>query len=134
MEVFTGHADRVSPSFGRSPGGSCSGCAGSWPPLPDGATPMSSPTFAALGVPARISDGLEARGIATPFPVQSATLPDALAGRDVCGRAPTGSGKTIAFGIPLIANSTKAAPHRPTALARRDEHERGGPVRRSPPS
>ena len=77
---------------------------------------MSSLPFSALGVPARIAAGLEARGITTPFPIQAAALPDALAGRDVSGRAPTGSGKTIAFGIPLVANSTKARPHRPTAL------------------
>ena len=60
-----------------------------------------SPSFADLGVPRAVSD-LAARGIATPFPIQAATLPDALAGRDICGRAPTGSGKTIAFGIPLV--------------------------------
>jgi superfamily II DNA/RNA helicase len=77
---------------------------------------MSSPTFAALGVPAPIAERLAARGIEQPFPIQAATLPDALAGLDVCGRAPTGSGKTIAFGIPLIASSTKAAPKRPIAL------------------
>ncbi|HLN43392.1 MAG TPA: DEAD/DEAH box helicase, partial [Acidimicrobiales bacterium] len=41
---------------------------------------------------------LTARGLTSPFPIQRATLPDALAGRDVCGRAPTGSGKTLAFG------------------------------------
>ena len=51
------------------------------------------------GVPAELSDSLAARGIAEPFPIQAATLPDALAGRDVCGRAPTGSGKTLAFGL-----------------------------------
>ena len=42
------------------------------------------------------------RYIDSPFPVQAATIPDQLAGRDVCGRAPTGSGKTIAFGLPLV--------------------------------
>ena len=57
-----------------------------------------------------------AQGIEQPFPVQAATLPDALAGHDLCGRAPTGSGKTLAFGIPLVARVTqgRAAPaHRP---------------------
>src|SRR2546423_1029686 len=52
----------------------------------------------------------------TPRPIQSSTLIDGLAGRDIAGRAPTGSGKTIAFGVPLIANATKAKPHRPTAV------------------
>ena len=76
----------------------------------------STPSFAALGVPERLVAGLEARGITAPFPIQAATLPDALAGRDVCGRAPTGSGKTIAFGLPMVANSVPAQPHRPTGL------------------
>ena len=47
-------------------------------------------------------------GISAPFEVQAATIPDLLAGRDVCGRAPTGSGKTLAFGIPLVARIGKA--------------------------
>jgi superfamily II DNA/RNA helicase len=59
---------------------------------------------------------LEARGIVSPFPIQAATIPDALAGADVCGRAPTGSGKTIAFGIPLIERVTRGAPRRPGGL------------------
>jgi superfamily II DNA/RNA helicase len=74
------------------------------------------PTFAALGVPAALCARLDELGIATPFPVQAATLPDALAGRDVCGKAPTGSGKTIAFGLPLLARIEKAAPRRPRGL------------------
>ena len=79
---------------------------------------MSVPTFLALGVPPRLAAELAERGITAPFPIQAATLPDALAGRDVCGRAPTGSGKTIAFGIPLVvhAATTKTAPRRPSAL------------------
>ena len=76
---------------------------------------MSS-TFHALGAPTGIADRLAARGIIEPFPIQAATLADALAGRDVCGRAPTGSGKTIAFGIPLVARISKAAPKRPRGL------------------
>ena len=76
---------------------------------------MSSP-FLALGVPAPIADRLRARGIDAPFPIQAATLPDALAGRDVSGRAPTGSGKTIAFGIPIVAGVGRAAPRRPRGL------------------
>jgi superfamily II DNA/RNA helicase len=75
-----------------------------------------SPTFPALGVPADLCGALRAAGITHPFPVQEATLPDALAGHDLCGRAPTGSGKTLAFGIPLVARVTRAEPHRPTGL------------------
>ena len=76
----------------------------------------SGTSFAALGVHRSIADGLAERGIASPFPIQSATLPDALAGRDVCGKAPTGSGKTIAFGIPLVSGLGKARPRRPRGL------------------
>ncbi len=75
-----------------------------------------SPSFADLGVPTPIARVLTDRGITEPFPIQAAALPDALAGRDVCGRAPTGSGKTLAFGIPLAARVTNAAPKRPKAL------------------
>jgi superfamily II DNA/RNA helicase len=74
------------------------------------------PTFASLGVPAPMLARLDAMGVTEPFPVQSATLPDALAGRDVCGRAPTGSGKTIAFGIPVMARVGKARGRHPRAL------------------
>jgi superfamily II DNA/RNA helicase len=75
-----------------------------------------SSTFADLGVPPSIASNLAARGIEAPFPIQAATIPDALAGRDICGRAPTGSGKTIAFGIPLVNGVGKAAPKRPRGL------------------
>jgi superfamily II DNA/RNA helicase len=74
------------------------------------------PTFAQLGVPAPIVGALERRGIAEPFEIQAATIEDALAGRDVLGRAPTGSGKTLAFGIPLVARVERAKPKRPRAL------------------
>ncbi len=75
-----------------------------------------STTFARLGVPPFIVEALARRGIAEPFAIQAATVADGLAGRDVCGRAPTGSGKTIAFGVPLVANTARSVPHRPTAL------------------
>ncbi len=67
------------------------------------ASSSSSLTFAALGLPARLVDALSARGIDRPFPIQAATLPDSLAGRDVLGRGRTGSGKTYAFALPLVA-------------------------------
>lgn len=59
--------------------------------------------FADIGVPQVLVTALEQRGITTPFPIQAATLPDCLAGRDVCGRAPTGSGKTLAFGLAVLS-------------------------------
>ena len=75
-----------------------------------------STTFAQLGVPESICRALERGGIHEPFEIQAATMADALAGRDICGRAPTGSGKTIAFGIPLVVNAGRARSKRPTAL------------------
>jgi len=63
-----------------------------------------------------LADALAAAGITSPFPIQSMTIPDALAGRDVCGKAQTGSGKTLAFGLPVIMRLTEARPHRPKAL------------------
>jgi superfamily II DNA/RNA helicase len=73
-------------------------------------------TWTELGVPKNIISGLVARGIESPFPVQEATLPDALAGHDICGKAPTGSGKTLAFGIAIATKVTKSRPGRPTGL------------------
>ncbi|HRE02078.1 MAG TPA: DEAD/DEAH box helicase, partial [Ilumatobacteraceae bacterium] len=76
---------------------------------------MTTP-FADLGLPARLVESLAADGITDAFPVQAATLPDALAGRDLCCRAPTGSGKTLAFGIPLMVRIGQAEPSKPTGL------------------
>ena len=59
--------------------------------------------FADLGVPANLVAALSASGIGEPFPIQAATIPDALAGSDVLGRGRTGSGKTLAFGLPMIS-------------------------------
>jgi superfamily II DNA/RNA helicase len=71
-------------------------------------------TFGDLGVPARLGAVLAARGITTPTPIQAATLPDSLSGRDVLGRGRTGSGKTYAFLLPLLARLAAApAPRRP---------------------
>ncbi|GAB7036753.1 MULTISPECIES: DEAD/DEAH box helicase [Catenuloplanes] len=73
----------------------------------------SPTTFHELGVPAPIVEALAANGVTTPFPIQAATLPDALAGRDVLGRGRTGSGKTYAFAVPLLARLTaRPAPRR----------------------
>ena len=61
------------------------------------------PSFADLGVPAPLLAALSDAGITAPFPIQAATLPDALAGLDILGRGRTGSGKTLGFSIPLVA-------------------------------
>ena len=66
-------------------------------------TPMTSVTFSTLGVPAPLVAVLAADGKTEAFPIQVDTLPDTLAGRDVLGRGRTGSGKTIAFALPLVA-------------------------------
>ena len=76
---------------------------------------MSS-SFSDLGVPAGVVASLAARGITEAFPIQTLAIPPAMAGKDVCGRAPTGSGKTIAFGIPLAERVSRARVARPRAL------------------
>jgi superfamily II DNA/RNA helicase len=85
------------------------------------AAPLSVPTldagsrgFADLGLPTNLVGALGADGISEPFPIQAATIPDALAGRDVLGRGRTGSGKTLAFGLPMI--SRLAGSSRPPSL------------------
>ena len=71
--------------------------------------------FAALGVPAPLVEVLDRQGISSAFPIQVATLPDTLIGRDVLGRGRTGSGKTLAFSLPLVARlSASDTPRRPT--------------------
>jgi superfamily II DNA/RNA helicase len=76
--------------------------------------------FAQLGLPAPLVTVLARRGVHQPFAIQSRTLPDALAGRDVLGRAQTGSGKTLAFGLPmltrLVAGSNRRTPGAPRGL------------------
>ncbi|QWF83053.1 DEAD/DEAH box helicase [Amycolatopsis sp. CA-230715] len=75
-------------------------------------------SFADLNLPEPLLRALREAGIDKPFPIQSATLPDALAGRDVLGRAQTGSGKTLAFGLALLTrlDGGKARAKRPRAL------------------
>lgn len=87
-------------------------------------------TFVDLGVPEDLAAVLSARGITTPFPIQAATIPDLLDGRDVCGRAPTGSGKTIAFGLPLLARVDRAASNRPRALVLAPTRELAAQIQR----
>jgi superfamily II DNA/RNA helicase len=84
-------------------------------PLADGA-PVAGTSFRDLGVPAELVGVLAEQGITAPFPIQSLTVADALAGRDLCGKAPTGSGKTLAFSLPVAMRVGKAGPGRPRAL------------------
>jgi len=84
------------------------------------ATPLTeiTTTFADLGIAAPLVNALSKQGILHPFPIQIATLPDALAGYDILGRGQTGSGKTLAFGLALLnnLNGKVAKPHKPLAL------------------
>ncbi|WP_406464509.1 DEAD/DEAH box helicase [Streptomyces sp. NBC_01622] len=75
-------------------------------------------SFATLGLPPELVGTMTDLGVTEPFPIQAATLPDALAGHDVLGRARTGSGKTLAFGLPLLVRTAgrRAEPKRPLAL------------------
>jgi superfamily II DNA/RNA helicase len=77
---------------------------------------MTPPSFAELGVEPELVAALADSGIHRPFPIQALTIADALAGRDVCGKAKTGSGKTLAFGLPLLQLAARAEPKAPTAL------------------
>ncbi|MFZ4517663.1 MAG: DEAD/DEAH box helicase [Microthrixaceae bacterium] len=76
-----------------------------------------STSFDSLGISEDISHALREKGITSAFPIQEMTIPDILAGRDVCGKAKTGSGKTLAFGLPIVQILPKGHPGRPTALA-----------------
>lgn len=78
-----------------------------------------APTFAQLDVPAKLHALLKQQGMTTAFPIQAATLPSTLAGRDVLGRGRTGSGKTLAFALPLVARLSEnpgRRPNRPRGL------------------
>jgi superfamily II DNA/RNA helicase len=80
----------------------------------------SAETFRSLGVAGEIADALEAAGIVNPFAIQALTLPVALSGTDVIGQARTGTGKTLAFGVPLLQRTLLPAidegDRRPTSL------------------
>ncbi len=72
-------------------------------PAAEAAPEPTGPSFAQLGLPQQLVSALARKGISHPFAIQTVALPDALAGRDVLGKAATGSGKTLAFGLPLLA-------------------------------
>ena len=88
-------------------------------------------SFHDLGVPARLVQVLAERGISTPTPIQAATLPDALSGRDILGRGRTGSGKTLAFVLPALARlgeGRRARPRAPRALILAPTRELAGQI------
>ncbi|KND45889.1 DEAD/DEAH box helicase [Streptomyces stelliscabiei] len=88
--------------------------------LPETITPAlpAVETFADLDMPKQLLAALTAQGVSVPFPIQGATLPNTLAGRDALGRGRTGSGKTLAFGLALLARTAgqRAEPRQPLAL------------------
>ncbi len=88
--------------------------------LPETVTPAlpAAADFAELDMPAELLAALGAQGVTVPFPIQAATLPNSLAGRDVLGRGRTGSGKTLAFGLALLARTAgrRAEPRQPLGL------------------
>ncbi|GAA1906483.1 DEAD/DEAH box helicase [Streptantibioticus ferralitis] len=88
--------------------------------LPETVTPAlpAVETFDALDMPAALAKTLAAQGVTSPFPIQGATLPNSLAGRDILGRGRTGSGKTLAFGLAVLARTAgrRAEPKAPLAL------------------
>ncbi|WP_199551497.1 DEAD/DEAH box helicase [Streptomyces sp. N35] len=75
-------------------------------------------TFGELGLPEGIVRKLAQNGVTAPFPIQAATIPDALAGKDILGRGRTGSGKTLSFGLPLLARLTegRTEKHKPRGV------------------
>ena len=73
--------------------------------------------FSELGIEKDLVEELNNQGITEPFEIQKITIPDILEGRDVCGKAKTGSGKTIAFGLPLVQLLPVSKPGKPTGLA-----------------
>ncbi|MFH9067348.1 DEAD/DEAH box helicase [Streptomyces coeruleorubidus] len=75
-------------------------------------------TFAGLGLPEGVVRKLAQNGVTTPFPIQAATIPDALVGKDILGRGRTGSGKTLSFGLPTLATLAggRTEKHKPRAV------------------
>src|SRR3978361_1321021 len=89
-------------------------------------------TFDALGVSTELVAALATQALTEPFAIQSLTIADALAGRDVLGKAKTGSGKTLAFGLPILDRITKAEPRRPHGLVLVPTRELANQVRGCP--
>ncbi|MGW5542286.1 DEAD/DEAH box helicase, partial [Streptomyces sp. NPDC003998] len=85
---------------------------------PEAADTTPQTTFADLGLPEGIVRKLAQNGVTTPFPIQAATIPDALTGKDILGRGRTGSGKTLSFGLPTLATLAggRTQKHKPRAV------------------
>ncbi|MFD7624976.1 DEAD/DEAH box helicase [Streptomyces sp. NPDC059851] len=119
-------ATKAAPDGGAAKGAGPSGRAPRTPApqgefaVPEPLTPALPPVeaFTELDLPAELLRTMAESGVAEPFPIQAATLPNSLAGRDVLGRGRTGSGKTLAFGLAVLARTAgrKADPKRPLAL------------------
>jgi superfamily II DNA/RNA helicase len=114
------NAGRTTTTTGRSAGrGSRPALQGEFA-MPISSTPSlpAVAAFADLDLPAPLSAALRVEGLVVPFPIQAATLPNSLAGRDVLGRGRTGSGKTLAFGLAMLARTAgrRAEPRQPLAL------------------
>ncbi|MEV2210491.1 DEAD/DEAH box helicase, partial [Streptomyces sp. NPDC050997] len=84
----------------------------------EGAADAPEVTFADLGLPEGVVRKLTQNGVTTPFPIQVATIPDALAGKDILGRGRTGSGKTLSFGLPALTTLAggRTEKHKPRAV------------------
>ncbi|RLV81711.1 DEAD/DEAH box helicase [Streptomyces rapamycinicus] len=107
------------PSRSRGYGGRPAAPRGEFaPPVTSSPALPAAETFADLEMPRHLLAALVAEGVTVPFPIQAATLPNSLAGRDVLGRGRTGSGKTLAFGLALLARTAgrRAEPRQPLAL------------------
>ncbi|MER6061969.1 DEAD/DEAH box helicase [Streptomyces sp. NPDC001792] len=85
---------------------------------PEAADTTPQTTFADLGLPEGVVRKLAQNGVTTPFPIQAATIPDALDGKDILGRGRTGSGKTLSFGLPTLAQLAggRTQKHKPRAV------------------
>ncbi|MFP3992344.1 DEAD/DEAH box helicase [Streptomyces sp. E11-3] len=95
-------ATEAGPEAGSEAGPEAGSEAGKTPEAPE-ADKTPELTFADLGLPEGVVRKLNQNGVTSPFPIQAATIPDALAGKDILGRGRTGSGKTLSFGLPLLA-------------------------------
>ena len=116
---------------GTAPDAPARGACAPAAPTATAASTAPPPTFASLGVDPDLVADLGARGFTAPFPIQSATLPDTLAGRDVLGRGRTGSGKTLAFALPLVqrlAEEDMARPGHPIGLVLAPTRELAGQI------
>ncbi len=103
---------------------------------PEAADTTPQTTFADLGLPEGVVRKLAQNGVTTPFPIQAATIPDALAGKDILGRGRTGSGKTLSFGLPTLAQLAggRTEKKRPRAVILTPTRELAMQVADAPPA